>query len=82
MVSLFATVAGKLVGKAIASDNKELCKFSKKLMRYSYGLINNAIYLINSARLEGVNNKIKVIKRRSYGFHDLTYFILKIQRFP
>ena len=71
------------VGKAIASGNTELCKFSKKLMRYSYGLINHAIYPINSAKLEGVNNKIKVIKRRSYGFHDLTYFILKIkQGFP
>jgi len=71
------------VGKAIASSNKDLCKFSKKLMRYSYGLINHAMYPINSAKLEGVNNKIKVIKRRSYGFHDLTYFILKIkQGFP
>jgi transposase len=68
------------VGKAIASENKDLSKFSKKLMRYSYGLINHAIYPINSARLEGVNNKIKVIKRRSYGFHDLTYFILKIKQ--
>jgi len=71
------------VGKAIASGNKDLCKFSKKLMHYSYGLINHAIYPINSAKLEGVNNKIKVIKRRSYGFHDLNYFILKIkQGFP
>jgi len=28
--------------------------------------------------LEGVNNKIKVIKRKAYGFHDLRYFTLKI----
>ncbi|MFH1147146.1 MAG: transposase, partial [Pseudomonadota bacterium] len=28
--------------------------------------------------LEGVNNKIKVIKRKAYGFHDIRYFILKI----
>ena len=26
----------------------------------------------------GVNNKIKVIKRKAYGFHDLRYFTLKI----
>lgn len=68
------------VGKAMASGNKELSKFAKKLMRYSYGLINHAVCPINSAKLEGVNNKIKVIKRRSYGFHDLTYFILKIKQ--
>jgi len=29
-------------------------------------------------KLEGVNNKIKVIKRKAYGFHDLRYFTLKI----
>lgn len=68
------------VGKAKASGNNELCRFAKRLMRYSYGLINHAVYPINSAKLEGVNNKIKVIKRRSYGFHDLTYFILKIKQ--
>jgi transposase len=68
------------VGKAMASGNKELSKFAKKLMRYSYGLINHASCPINSAKLEGVNNKIKVIKRRSYGFHDLAYFILKIKQ--
>ncbi|MBI2434450.1 MAG: transposase, partial [Candidatus Hydrogenedentes bacterium] len=25
-----------------------------------------------------INNKAKVLKRRSYGFHDFEYFILKI----
>ncbi|MCP4102346.1 MAG: transposase, partial [Lentisphaerae bacterium] len=25
-----------------------------------------------------INNKIKVIKRRSYGFRDMNYFFLKI----
>jgi len=28
--------------------------------------------------LEGVNNKIKVIKRMAYGFHDERYFALKV----
>jgi hypothetical protein len=27
---------------------------------------------------QGINNKIKVLKRRSYGFHDEQYFFLKI----
>ena len=33
---------------------------------------------IHTGKLEGVNNKIKVIKRKAYGFHDLRYFTLKI----
>jgi hypothetical protein len=27
-----------------------------------------------------VNNKIKVIKRIAYGFHDLEYFALKVKQ--
>jgi transposase len=27
---------------------------------------------------EGMNNKIKVVKRRAYGYRDPAYFILKI----
>jgi hypothetical protein len=27
----------------------------------------------------GVNNKIKVIKRKAYGFHDPRYFALKVK---
>ncbi|MCX5677103.1 MAG: transposase, partial [Planctomycetota bacterium] len=32
------------------------------------------------SRLEGVNNKIKVIKRKAYGFHDPEYFALKVKQ--
>jgi transposase len=35
-------------------------------------------YPIHSGTLEGVNNKINVIKRKAYGYHDLRYFSLKI----
>ncbi len=31
-----------------------------------------------TGKLEGVDNKIKVIKRRAYGFHDLRYFTWNI----
>jgi transposase len=30
--------------------------------------------------IEGVNNKIKVIKRKAYGFHDPEYFALKVKQ--
>ena len=29
--------------------------------------------------IEGINNKIKVIKRMAYGFRDDAYFFLKIR---
>jgi Transposase len=36
-------------------------------------------YPIHTSVLEGINNKIKVIKRVSYGYRDEEYFFLKIR---
>ena len=33
-------------------------------------------YKISNARVEGINNKIKIIKRKAYGFRDEKYFEL------
>jgi len=60
-----------------------LVRFAATLERYSYGIVNHCNHCIHTSKLEGVNNKIKVIKRTAYGFHDLEYFGLKIkQAFP
>jgi transposase len=60
-----------------------LVKFARRLRRRESGIITHARYPINTSRLEGVNHKIKQIKRRSYGFQDPQYFALKVkQAFP
>ncbi|RMH34738.1 MAG: ISL3 family transposase [Gammaproteobacteria bacterium] len=56
----------------------ELQKFAKTLQKYSYGILNHCQYPLHTSKLEGINNKIKVIKRRAYGYHDIEYFGLKI----
>lgn len=66
--------------RANASGIRPLKAFAKTLNRYSYGLINHCLYPIDTAKLEGMNNKIKVIKRKAYGFHDDEYFMLKIKQ--
>lgn len=53
-------------------------KFINMLKRHSYGILNHCDYPIHTSKLEGVNNKIKVIKRKAYGFLDERYFSLKI----
>ena len=58
--------------------NQSVNAFVRMLQRYRYGIINHCDYPIHTGKLEGVNNKIKVIKRKAYGFHDLRYFELKI----
>lgn len=53
-------------------------KYIGRLRFFEYGILNHADHPIGTSKLEGVNNKIKVIKRKAYGFHDERYFALKI----
>ncbi|KPQ22706.1 MAG: hypothetical protein HLUCCA13_16560, partial [Halomonas sp. HL-48] len=43
------------------------------------GIIASATYHMSTSVLEGMNNKIKVIKRMAYGYRDNAYFFLKIK---
>lgn len=63
---------------ALSLNNRSLNSFVKMLERHRYGILNHCEHPIHNGKLEGVNNKIKVIKRKAYGFHDLRYFTLKI----
>lgn len=56
-----------------------LATFAKNLCRHERGIVNHSRYPLHTGRLEGINNKIKVIKRQAYGFRDDAYFILKIK---
>lgn len=57
-----------------------LVRFARMLERYQYGIVNHCRHRIHTSKLEGVNNKIKVVKRIAYGFHDLEYFALKVKQ--
>ncbi|MBY4679069.1 transposase, partial [Marinobacterium arenosum] len=39
----------------------------------------SAEHPLHTSRLEGINNKIKVIKRMAYGYRDTEYFFMKIK---
>jgi len=60
--------------------NKTVDTFVRRMQKYAYGIINHCQYPIHTGRLEGINNKIKVIKRKAYGFHDNRYFTLKVKQ--
>lgn len=61
-------------------DHPAVKAFIKRLRFFEYGILNHADYPIGTSMLEGINNKIKVIKRKAYGFHDDRYFILKVKQ--
>ena len=64
---------------AIDSKLAPAILFAKRLRKYLRGILASALYPMNSSILEGVNNRIKVIKRMAYGFRDSAYFFLKIK---
>lgn len=54
-------------------------QFARRLKGYVEGIVASATYRLNTSVLEGMNNKIKVIKRMAYGYRDNGYFFLKIK---
>jgi transposase len=62
------------------STIKPLKEFAHFLESHRDGILSHCRFKINNGRIEGTNNKIKVIKRKAYGFHDDEYFILKIKQ--
>lgn len=65
--------------KAIASGIAPLIRFAKNLAPYLHGIVASASWRLNTSILEGINNRIKVIKRMAYGYRDDAYFFLKIR---
>ena len=58
------------IHRATHSRITPLVDFGKNLRGYVQGTIAAADFKINTSVLEGLNNKIKQIKRRAYGFRD------------
>ena len=65
--------------RAMESGIKPLMIFARRLSGYLHGIINHCRWPLHTGLLEGINNKIKVIKRMAYGFRDHEYFFLKIR---
>lgn len=65
--------------RAVRSRIPALVRFAKRLKGYLHGILAHCSYPIGTSFLEGMNNKIKVIKRMAYGFRDDEYFFLKVR---
>jgi transposase len=64
--------------RADASGIRILQTFAKTLRGHRSGLLAWYACPISTGPLEGVNNKIKLMQRRSYGYRDLELFALRI----
>lgn len=64
--------------RAEASGIRVLMKFANTLRTHRAGLLAWHAHPISTGPLEGVNNKIKLMQRRAYGYRDLELFKLRI----
>jgi transposase len=55
-------------------------ELGRKLFRKRHYVLNYFICKITTAVSEGINNKIKRLKRMAYGYRDVKYFLLKIHQ--
>ncbi len=66
------------IRRADASGIRMLEKFARTLEEHCDGILAFYDYRISTGPLEGINNKIKTMKRQAYGFRDRAFFKLKI----
>ena len=64
--------------KADLTTIGQMMKMAKTLRAHASGILAYARHPITSGKLEGINNKIKTLTKRSYGFHDENFFILRL----
>jgi len=63
---------------AIESGITELQKAGRTFIRHGKDLLNYFKHPISNGKTEGINNKIKTMKRQAYGFRDIEYFKLRL----
>jgi transposase len=65
---------------AISSKIPSFVELGVKFFRKRHYILNYFIHRITISISEGINNKIKRLKRMAYSYKDVKYFLLKIHQ--
>ena len=68
----------KFISKDYTNISEEMKQVIKTYRKYEEYIINSLKYPYSNGICEGINNKIKLIKRIAYGFRNFENFKLKI----
>ena len=66
------------IEQARQSGLKPIEIIADTLARHREGILAWYDYRISNGKLEGINNKIKTMKRQAYGYRDMPFFKLKL----
>ncbi len=64
--------------QAMESGIVQMVSLATTLRTHATGILNYFKHRISTGKLEGINNKIKTLKRKAYGYRDETFFVLKL----
>ena len=73
-----AKFLGWWIINAFESGVEQLARTARTLLGHFEGLLSYFEHKIDNGKAEGINNKIKVLKRQAYGFRDQEYFKLRL----
>ena len=76
--NLMTQIINEIITVCEETGNKHFRWFARLLRRHFNGIISHATYNISAGKIEGINNRIKTIRRQAYGLPDNEYFFLKI----
>lgn len=67
-----------IIEMCLGSRNIHLEWFAKLIQKHWEGIITHAALQLSNGKIEGINNRIKTIRRMGYGYPDDEYFFLKL----
>jgi len=73
-----ALVLDDWLDQARESGLKPLVTIAATLQKHRDGILSWYDFHISNGKLEGINNKIKTMKRQAYGYRDMDFFRLKL----
>lgn len=77
-VTLMAEDLIDIVILCCGTEDSHFKWFANLIMTHYDGIITHAKIKISSGKIEGINNKIKTLRRQAYGYPDDEYFFLKL----
>lgn len=67
------------IGQGARSGIAALRLFAERLKGYGHGILARCRHPLSTSVVEGIDNTIKVVKRRAYGYRDEAYVFLAIR---
>lgn len=75
------TVLDDWIKQARESNVPTLVKLDNSIAAYRTGILAYYKCRTSNAKVEGINNKIKVLKRNAYGYRNIAYIKLRLFQF-